>query len=162
MYRLAAAVALTGLLTACAGDPPPPVPTWVAAHAAPLSTTDPAAPLDDLALPLREAVGNAEIVGLGESVHGAAEELTLKHRALRVLVEQSGFRSIAWEEDWTTGRRINDYITSGTGDPDLLVARMSPQWHSREVTDTLRWLRDFNSGRPDKVRFVGVEYYLTG
>jgi len=26
----------------------------------------------------------------------------------------------------------------------------------------LRWLRDFNAGRADKVQFVGVEYYLTG
>jgi erythromycin esterase len=95
-------------------------------------------------------------------VHGVAEELTLKHRALRVLVEQLGFRSVAWEEDWTTGRLINDYITTGAGDPDALVGRMSPQWQSREVADVLRWLREFNSGRPDKVQFVGVEYYLTG
>jgi len=39
---------------------------------------------------------------------------------------------------------------------------MSPQWQSREVADVLRWLRDHNSGRSDPVRFVGVEYYLTG
>ena len=26
----------------------------------------------------------------------------------------------------------------------------------------LAWLRDYNTGRPDKVQFVGVEYYLTG
>lgn len=161
ILTLATVTALAGPLTACAGDPPPSLPAWVATTAGPLTTTDPADPLEDL-VPLRQAVGDAEIVGLGESVHGAAEELALKHRALRVLVEQLGFRSVAWEEDWTTGRRINDYITTGTGDLDALVSRMSPQWQWRNVADTLRWLRDFNSGRPDKVQFVGVEYYLTG
>jgi erythromycin esterase len=69
---------------------------------------------------------------------------------------------VAWEEDWTTGRLINDYLTTGAGDPDALVARMSPQWQSREVSDVLRWLHEFNTGRTDKVQFVGVEYYLTG
>ncbi|GAA5142411.1 erythromycin esterase family protein [Pseudonocardia adelaidensis] len=162
MQALAAVVvAAGGLVSGCGHSPEPPVPTWIAATAVPLTTTDPAGPLDDLA-PLRDAVGDAEIVGLGESVHGASEELTLKHRALRVLVEQLGFRSVAWEEDWTTGRRIDEYITGGPGDPAELVARMSPQWRSREVADVLRWLREFNGGRPDEVRFVGVEYYLTG
>jgi hypothetical protein len=51
---------------------------------------------------------------------------------------------------------------AGAGDPEALVTRMSPQWQSREVVDVLRWLRGFNSGRTDQVRFVGVEYYLTG
>jgi erythromycin esterase len=42
------------------------------------------------------------------------------------------------------------------------MGQMSPQWQSRQVADVLRWLRDYNAGRSDKVRFVGVEYYLTG
>ncbi len=148
---------LAGALVACA--PAQPVTDWISHNAAPLTTVDPSAPLDDLA-PLRRAIGDAEIVGLGESVHGAAEEITLKHRALRVLVEQLGFRSVAWEEDWTTGLQVDEYIRTGSGDLDVLMGRMSPQWQSAEVADVLRWLRDFNAGRDDKVRFVGVEYYL--
>jgi erythromycin esterase-like protein len=159
---LVAVVTFGGLVTACAQDTEPRrASDWVAATATAVTSTDPAGPIDDVA-PLRDAIGDAEVVGLGESVHGAAEELGLKHRALRVLVEQDGFRSVAWEEDWTTGRLINQYITTGTGDPDTLVGRMSPQWQSQEVADVLRWLHDFNRGRSDKVQFVGVEYYLTG
>jgi erythromycin esterase len=162
LLAAAAALAVGGLATACGEDPQPsPPPDWIAATAAPLQTVDPLGPLDDLA-PLRSAIGDAEIVGLGESVHGASEELRLKHRGLRVLVEQAGFRTVAWEEDWTTGRLINDYITTGAGDSDELVSRMSPQWQSREVADVLRWLHEFNTERTDKVQFVGVEYYLTG
>src|SRR5215218_1622365 len=46
------------------------------------------------------------------------------------------------------------------GDLDALMAQMSPQWQSRQVADVLGWLRDYNAGHADKVRFVGVEYYL--
>ncbi|SMC66232.1 erythromycin esterase family protein [Kibdelosporangium aridum] len=112
--------------------------------------------------PLRRAIGDAQIVGLGESVHGAAEELILKHRTMRVLVEQMGFRSIAWEDQWTTGLQVDEYIRNGTGDLDTLMSQLGGQWQSRKVADVLRWLRDFNAGRADKVRFAGVEYYLTG
>ena len=94
------AAVLAAALTACAAAPD--VPGWIADRAAPLASADPAAPLDDLE-PLRRSVGDAQVVGLGESVHGAAELTTLKHRTLRLLVERMGFRTVAWEEDWTTG-----------------------------------------------------------
>ena len=154
-------VVLAGTLPARAEARPDPVTGWVRHHAAPLTTVDPAAPLGDLT-PLGRAIGDAEIVGLGESTHGAAEEIALKHRTLRLLVERMGFRSVAWEEDWTTGLQIDNYIRTGKGDLDTLMRQMSPQWQSRQVADVLAWLRDYNTGRTDKVRFVGVEYYLLG
>jgi len=137
-----------------------PVTSWARQHAVRLSSVDPAAPLGDLA-PLRRSIGSAQIVGLGESVHGAAQEETLKHRMLRLLVERMGFRSLAWEEQWTVGRRVNAYIRTGRGDLGTLLGRMSSQWQTREVADVLGWLRRYNAGHADDVRFVGVEYYLT-
>ena len=164
---LLATVALAGGLAASApaagqeaAGEHPAVTAWVRHHAVRLATADPTASLDDLTA-LRDSIGRARVVGLGESVHGAAEEIALKHRVLRYLVERMGFRSVAWEDDWTIGRRIDRYIRTGRGNPDALVARMSPQWQSAEVADVLRWLRSYNRGRADKVRFFGVEYYLT-
>lgn len=155
-----AVMVLAGSLNADAETRPQPVTGWIRHNAVPLDTVDPAAPLDDLA-PVRRSVGAAKIVGLGESTHGAAEEITLKHRTLRLLVEQMGFRSVAWEDDWTLGLQINKYIRTGEGDLDVLMRQMSPQWQSRQMADVLRWLRDYNAGQADKVQFVGVEYYLT-
>lgn len=83
----------------------------------------------------------------------------MKHRVLRFLVEDRGLRSVAWEEDWTTGVEIDSYIRTGVGDVDAIVREMSPQWQWREVAEVLRWMRDFNARRADKVRFVGVEHY---
>ena len=148
-----------GALTARA-DCSRPVTEWVRQEALPLATVDPNVALDDLA-PLRQSIGDVSVVGLGESVHGASEELTLKHRMLRFLIEELGFDSVAWEEDWTTGLKIDRYIRTGDGDLDAIVSEMSPQWQSREVADVVEWLRTYNSGRADKVRFFGVEYYFT-
>ena len=140
--------------------PSQPVTSWVQRHAEPLDSVDPARPLDDLR-PLASSVGSAEVVGLGEAVHGASELLSMRHRALRFLVEEMGFRTVAWEEQWTTGVKVDEYIRTGVGDLDSLIRQMSSQWQWHEVRDVLEWLRSYNTTHADQVRFVGVEYYLT-
>ena len=157
LVRLLAAAAVLVGCAAPAADAPA---AWVAANAIPLRGVDPLSDGADL-VPLAAAIGDAQVVGLGEAVHGVAEEITAKHRLLRLLVEQAGFRSVAWEDDWTVGLLVDDYVRGGPADLGAVLARMSPQWQSRQVADVLRWLRAFNTGRPDPVRFVGVEYYLT-
>jgi erythromycin esterase len=159
----AAVLGTTGVVYGTAADPARPsaaVTAWAARHADPLTSSEPDAPLADLA-PLRRSIGAARVVGLGESAHGAAEETTLKHRVLRMLVEQRGFRTVAWEEDWTTGVEIDAYIHGGRQDLAQLVASMSPQYQTDEVADVLAWLRQYNAGHRHKVSFVGVEYYFT-
>lgn len=155
---LAGAVTALGPMSASAAGPDP-VTGWAKRAAVPLRTVDPAAPLDDVT-PLGRSIGAASVVGLGESIHGASEELALKHRVLRLLVERLGFRSIAWEEQWTAGLAVDRYIRTGKGDLGRLMDQLSPQWNNSEVADVLRWLRDFNATRRDKVRFTGVEFFL--
>jgi erythromycin esterase len=137
-----------------------PVTRWVSHNATALDFVHPTSPLRDLRA-LRRSIDDAYVVGLGESVHGAAEETTLKHRVLRLLVERMGFRTVAWEEDWTTGLLIDRYIRTGDGDLGELMRHMSDQYQTREVADVLRWLRSYNAEHAHKVRFVGVEYYYT-
>jgi erythromycin esterase len=99
LWLLITALAVTLMVAGTSATPAAavsqPVAAWVQQSATPLTTVDPAASLDDLQ-PLRPSIGDAAIVGLGESVHGAAEEIKLKHRTLRFLVEEMGFRSVAW------------------------------------------------------------------
>lgn len=165
MRRLLVPVAGVGMLLAgapatAAPGGPAPVTGWITHHAQPLHTIDPAAPLDDLAQ-LRRSVGDAQIVALGEATHGTAEQTALKHRTLRFLVEELGFRSIAWEDDWTLGIQVNEYLRTGEGDLAALIGQMSTAWRSQEIARVLRWLRDYNASHADTVRFVGVEYYTT-
>jgi erythromycin esterase len=116
-----------------------------------------ARPLTDLA-PFSEIVGDAVVVGLGESAHGARELFTVKHRLTRILVERLGFRAVAWEEDWTLGRRLDEYVRGGDGDPRDLLADAIIVWRTEEILDVLTWMRAFNDANPtDQVRFVGVD-----
>jgi erythromycin esterase len=137
-----------------------PLADWLQGQAKPLDTTDPAAPLGDLR-PLRRMVGDVVMVGLGESTHGAHEQFTLKHRIVRLLVEQLGFRSFAMEEDWATGIDLNRYVLTGQGDPAELVKGMGAPWSTREVQAVLEWLHVWNTRHPDKVQFVGTDVYDT-
>ena len=88
-------------LVACSADPSdsspggsvsPEVVRWATESAVELATTDPEAPLDDLE-PLRHIVEDARVVFLGESRHDAGDQFRMKHRIIRFLVEEMGFKS---------------------------------------------------------------------
>lgn len=137
-----------------AGDPV----SWIDRTAVPLPRIDARGPIDDLR-PLRGIVRGARVVGLGEPSHGTHEQVTLRHRAARFLVERMGFRTVAWEENWATGVAIDRYVVTGAGDARKVVGDMNPQWQSEAMLDLVRWMRDFNRGRrhDDKVRFLGSD-----
>jgi erythromycin esterase len=129
---------------------------WLREQAVPLGPVELTAPLLDLA-PLRSAVGDATVVGIGGSTYGASEHFVLTARVLRFLVEELGFRSVVTEEDWDVGLEIDRYLCTGTGDLDALVAGAGVPWRVAEVRDALAWLRERNAAHPkDPVRFAGV------
>jgi erythromycin esterase len=103
----------------------------------------------------------ATVVGLGEAAHGVAELTRHKSRAAQHLITRHGFRSVVWEDDWTLGIQINDYIHGRRADRDALVAQMSREARTVEVAEFLSWLRGYNRTHRDKVTFVGAEYFAT-
>ncbi|MFB4280736.1 hypothetical protein ACBJ59_35985 [Nonomuraea sp. MTCD27] len=73
-----------------------PFAGWLRGHAVPLTHLDPEAPLDDLK-PLREFVGDARVVPVGENSHFITEFSHLRRRILRFLAEHCGFTVLAFE-----------------------------------------------------------------
>ena len=134
------------------------VVAWIDRHAVPLSGTDPQPPAGELSR-LGGVVRGAAIVGLGESAHGTHTQLRLKHRVARYLVENLGFRTIAWEEGWGSGVAIDRYVTSGRGDPTAIVGDALFMLRTEAMLELVGWMRGFNRGRPDhdKVRFLGAD-----
>lgn len=125
----------------------------------PLKTTDPTADFDDLA-PLVETLDGATVVGLGEATHGTREFFRMKDRIVRYLVTEAGLRLFALESNFAETLAINDYVTTGTGDPlDALAGSYFWTWDTEEVLALIEWLRDFNEGRPadDQVKFYGID-----
>ncbi len=77
-----------------------------------LATLDPAAPLDDLE-PLRDLIGGARVVGVGESAHHVREYQLLRHRITRFLVERMGFTVFALESGFSEGLATDRWVQGG-------------------------------------------------
>ncbi|GCD42550.1 erythromycin esterase family protein [Streptomyces paromomycinus] len=132
----------------------------------PLRTTEPRGGLADLR-PFGRMVGGARVVGLGEATHSSHEFFTVKHRILRYLVEEKGFRALALEAPWSTGLRLDAYLTRGEGDLKQIMDEEFRGdyrwWNNAEYRDLLQWIRAYNVKHPkDPVRFVGDDGGFAG
>ncbi len=120
---------------------------WLRDHAIPLATDQPGGDLADLA-PLRDIVGDARIVALGEATHGTRQFFTMKHRLVEFLVREMGFTLFAMEASWPEAERIDGYVRGGTGNAAQLLRGMHFWiWDTVEVLDLIEWLRAYNQQR---------------
>ncbi|PGZ51595.1 erythromycin esterase family protein [Bacillus cereus] len=128
---------------------------WLEAHAKPLKTTNPTASLNDLK-PLKDMVGSASIVGLGEATHGAHEVFTMKHRIVKYLVSEKGFTNLVLEEGWDRALELDRYVLTGKGNPNQ---HLTPVFKTKEMLDLLDWIRQYNANpkHKSKVRVIGMD-----
>lgn len=137
------------------------VTDWIAAAARPVRADTADGPLTDLE-PLRDAARGAAAVALATATRGAHELFVLHHRVTRFLVEELGFRTVALEEDWTTGMRLDAYARTGRDDPGAALRDAWLPWQTAEVLDALQWIRSFNERHPDDpVRIIGLDFHAT-
>ena len=117
-----------------------------------LASIDPETPLDDLE-PLRELIGDARVVALGEGAHFIEEFWTLRRRLVRFLREELGFRLIAAEFDLGEGEALAGWLSDPSDPRDLReVSVGAADWG---MATTAHWLRGW--GVPLGVRFVGLD-----
>ncbi|NIH80367.1 erythromycin esterase family protein [Amycolatopsis viridis] len=131
---------------------------WLRAHAHTVHGLDLTADVDDLE-PLREIVGDARVVGLGEGAHFVAEFTLLRQRVLRFLAERCGFTVLAFEFGFSEGFALDDWLR-GAGDADDLSG-LSGTTASGVNQGLTRWLREYNAG-PHPLRFAGLDIPLAG
>ena len=133
---------------------------WLRANAIPFETTEPGSGFEDL-MPLKELIGDARIVALGEATHGTHEFFQMKHRLVEFLVEEMGFNLFAIEANWPEANLINDYVHTCEGDPaELLVAGLGFwTWNTQEVLDMIRWMCAHNQypGDAPRISFAGFD-----
>ena len=137
----------------------PEVSSWLRKKAIPFDTTDLNSGFKDL-MPLKELIGDARIVALGEATHGTHEFFQMKHRLLRFLVEEMGFNTFAIEANWPEANRVNNYVQTGQGDPEeLLRGLYFWTWNTQEVLDMILWMRAHNKnpGNAPLVSFLGFD-----
>jgi erythromycin esterase len=117
--------------------------------------------LSDEELNVLSYMTNSEIVGLGEATHGTKEFFQLKHRIFSYLVENHGFKVFAFECDMGESYYLNNFITEGEGDIEMIMRDKMHfwTWNTEEVKELLVWMRDYNEHKSaeDKIYFIGVD-----
>lgn len=138
-------------------QPTPGHVEWLRTHAIPFNTTAAGNGFADLQL-LEQTFGNARIVSLGEGTHGTREFFQMKHRLLEFLVEEMGFTHFAIEGSMPEAYRINEYVLTGVGDPEQLLAGMYFwTWDTQEILDMILWMRQYNAAGKGPVQFTGFD-----
>jgi len=120
-----------------------------------LKTIEPSKPFDDLK-PLKNMIGSAQYVGLGENTHGSSEIFTMKFRLVKYLVTEMGFTNFAMEEDWGNGLKLNEYIQTGKGNPREFLKLLYP---TDEIIAMIEWMKDYNAdpANKKKIQFIGLD-----
>lgn len=132
---------------------------WIRANAIPLTTVVAGNGFKDME-PLRALVGNVRIVSLGEATHGTREFFQFKHRMLEFLVTKMGFSLFAIEASEPDAIAVDDYVTTGRGDPATALRNLGFwTWNTEEVLDMIRWMRAWNAdpAHKTKLRFYGFD-----
>ena len=132
---------------------------WLRANAIPFETTEPGSGFEDL-MPLKEIIGDARIVALGEATHGTHEFFQMKHRLIEFLVEEMGFNVFAIEANWPEANLVNDYVRTCEGDEAALLAGLYFwTWNTQEVLDMIRWMCAHNQdpGDAPEISFAGFD-----
>ncbi len=140
--------------------PPPPIippPSNLPAGVYALAGTDATLPYTDLE-PFRNIVGTKRFVALGESTHTSMGYYQAKSRLIRFMVEQMGFRVVAFESPWLEALPTARYVASCTGTPEQALTGLFRVWRDHTVRELLRWLCEYNRAHPtDPVTFFGFD-----
>jgi erythromycin esterase len=132
---------------------------YLAANALPFATFQPGKGTTDLT-PLKKMIGDAHIVAIGEAAHGSGEFRALWHRLIEFLVTEDGFTTVAIEAGWSDVLPLDEYVTTGHGDPRKLLADVY-YWalNTEEFLSLVRWMRRYNqdAAHPKKLHFLGFD-----
>ena len=182
MARIFFLVVALGLASSCGEDgtaptapsltaPPPAEPAapavypwetaWIEANSHPFDGSHLSLPNEGIAF-LRDIVGDARIVSLGENTHGARDFFEMKARILRFLVEEMGFNTFAIEATWPESRRLDRYVRTGEGDPAKLLSGIYFwTWRTESVLEMIEWMRAHNEAGGD-IGFHGFDMQHPG
>jgi erythromycin esterase len=140
------------------------VANWVRERAVPLAGVAPDTPAEDL-VPLGRLLGDATVVGIGESSHGTKEFFEVRHRLIRHLVTECGFTTLATEASYSATDPLNSYLRGEQSDvSEALAALGHLMWKVREFGELLEWLREHNASVDEsrRVEFLGLDMVDTG
>ncbi len=132
---------------------------WVRDNAVPLDTVELGRGFADLRR-VKDLIGDARVVGIGESTHGTREFFQFRHRLFEYLATELGFTVYVIEADWVGTLAVNDYVLHGQGDAMTALAHTRMWVHdTQEVLEFIEWMRRYNADpkHPRKLKFHGLD-----
>jgi erythromycin esterase-like protein len=116
---------------------------------------------------LLTAVGEAQVVMIGEMTHGTDEFYRYRAELTKRLIKEKGFTFVGIEGDWPDSQRVDTFV-KGRTKTDVCAAdsldnfKRYPQWMWRNfiLEEFISWLKSENDQRKeDKVGFHGLDLY---
>jgi len=139
-------------------NPDQPVVSWLHAHAIPVNNADPVSPEPNLSV-LKEIIGDARLVGLGEATHGTTEFWGIRQKVSEYLIKEMGFTAILMEAGFPNSLYINEYITNGTGTAAEAHEKLGT-WRYQEMRDLIEWMHNYNLEYADQgtvLQYIGYD-----
>ncbi len=138
---------------------PGEIRAWLDANVHPFDGAHLSLPHTDIEF-LRDLVGDARVVALGEATHGTRDFFEMKARILRFLVEEMGFNTFAIEASWPEAMRLDRYVRTGDGDSAVLLSGLYFwTWRTESVLEMIEWMRAHNEAGGN-IGFHGIDMQL--
>jgi len=141
-------------------EPPKPAKediAWLKSYIHPLKSVNPKFKNNlDLEY-LKQLVGDAKVVALGETTHGTSEIFKMKHRIIKYLTQNMNFDVFSIEANMPESYKINDYTIEGKGSPTELIQNMNYwTWQTEEFLGMVEWMKEQNK-TDKKIQFTGFD-----
>ncbi len=109
------------------------------------------------------------VIGIGESSHGSHEQLILRNKLIKHLVENENAKLIIFEFDESFAATMNKYINNEVIDTNFNLEdyfkdlpNRNHIYQNQETIDLIKFLRQYNDKHNDKVNFTGMDYSFGG
>lgn len=123
----------------------------------PLWGLEPTLPTADLE-PFGEIFGSASVVALGENVHTSGGFSQVKVRLIRYLIEEHGYRVVAFETPRTDAEGANTYVQTCQGTPKEALEHIFGVWANEATAGLMQWMCTWNQEHPsDPLLFLGFD-----
>lgn len=130
---------------------------WLKRYIYPLKTFEPNTVANQDLKVLKQLIGDAEVVALGEVSHGSSEVFKMKHRIIKYLAKNENFDTFSIEANMPESYRLNEYIIEGKGNPTELIKGMQLwTWSTQEVLNMVEWMKTHNKSK-QKIQFTGFD-----
>ncbi len=140
---------------------------WAQEHAVAIKTTEPGKGFEDLSV-LKDIVGRAKVVGLGENIHMAHEFIQVRHRLIEFLVTEMGFTAVVQEAGFSEAELVHKYVLGLIDEPGEWtdnsdkVDTVGYTWgfgKEKEQIALVRWMRAYNQDpqHERKINFYGMD-----